>query len=174
MKNSLQKIVIIGPESTGKSTLSKALATHFQTVWVEEYAREYLDLTNNIYQYKDLLAIAKGQIEKEEAQFFKANQYLFCDTDLYVMMVWCHHRYGKVHSYILEEIARRKYDGYILCDIDLPWAPDPQREYPEYEMRRYFYHIYKDIVVHSGCPFIIVSGNEKERLQQALSSCLFR
>ncbi len=173
MKPTLQKIVVIGPESTGKSTICAALAQHFNTVWVEEYAREYLERQNNEYDYDDLLAIAKGQIRKEEEKSLLAREFLFCDTDLNVLMVWCHHRFHKVHAFILEEIAARKYDAYILCDVDMPWSPDPQREYPDYEMRRYFFNIYKDIVINAGVPFTLVSGNEKERLEQALNSGLF-
>lgn len=172
LKNSIKKIVIIGPESTGKSTLSNGLAAYYKTVWVAEYAREYLEHQQNNYEYDDLLNIAKGQIKLENERAAVAHQYLFCDTDLYVLMVWCHQRFGKVHPYILEEIATRKYDAYILCDIDMPWSPDPQREHPEEDMRRYFYNIYKDIVMNAGVPYIIVSGNEEQRLQQALNSGL--
>lgn len=169
----LQKIVVIGPESTGKSTLSAALATHLQTVWVDEYARSYLEQQNNAYGYEDLLAIAKGQLASEDRLSATANRFLLCDTDLYVLMVWCHHRFGKVHPFILEEIARRQYDAYILCQTDIPWTPDPQREYPDHNERLYFYHIYKDIVINSGRPFIIIGGNEQQRLEQALSSGFF-
>lgn len=170
----VKKIVVIGPESTGKSTLSAGLAAHLQTVWVEEYARAYLEQQGNTYQYSDLLAIARGQLALEEQCTATANRFLICDTDLHVLMVWCHHRYGKVHAYILEEIARRKYDAYILCKTDIPWTPDPQREYPDYNERFYFYNIYKDIVINSGCPFIVVEGNVQQRLRQALNSGLFR
>lgn len=169
----IKRIVVIGPESTGKSTLSSSLAVALDTVWVEEYAREYLSQQNNEYAYEDLLVIAKGQLIKEEAAVKKANRYLICDTDLYVMMVWSHHKYGKVHPFIVAEIARRKYEGYILCNVDMPWSPDPQREYPDFAERHYFYNIYKDIVLHSGCPFILVSGDENQRLAQALNSGLF-
>lgn len=169
----LKKIVVIGPESTGKSTLSAALAARLQTVWVDEYARSYLERQNNTYGYEDLLAIAKGQVASEDQLSAAAKRFLFCDTDLYVLMVWCHHRFGKVHPFILEEIARRPYDAYILCSTDIPWTPDPQREYPDYNERLYFYHIYKDIVINSGRPFIIVQGNEQQRLEQALHSGWF-
>ncbi|HTN17070.1 MAG TPA: ATP-binding protein [Chitinophagaceae bacterium] len=169
----LKKIVVIGPESTGKSTLSAALAAHLQTVWVDEYARAYLEQQGNAYQYEDLLAIAKGQIASEDHLAAAANHFLICDTDLYVLMVWCHHRFGKVHPFILEEIARRPYHAYILCKTDIPWTPDPQREYPNYNERLYFYNIYKDIVINSGQPFIIVEGNEEQRLAQALNSGFF-
>lgn len=162
----LQKIVVIGSESTGKSTLSKALAQQLKTSWVEEYAREYLEANGNNYCYDDLRLIAEGQIEREDKK--EAKRHLICDTDLYVLKVWSEHRFGKTCDYILQEIARRKYDAYILCNIDLPWCADPQREHPQPEMRSYFYNIYKDIVQQSGVPFIIASGNDEERLETAI------
>jgi NadR type nicotinamide-nucleotide adenylyltransferase len=166
----LKKIVIIGPESTGKSTLSKALAEQLNTVWVPEYARTYLEGRGQEYHYEDLTAIAKGQLASEDEWALHANKYLICDTDLYVVKVWSEHKYGKVDAFILENIAQRHYDAYILCNIDMPWDEDPLREHPEPEMRQYFYNIYKDIVLHSGKPFIIVSGNEEDRLAQALAA----
>jgi NadR type nicotinamide-nucleotide adenylyltransferase len=169
----IKKIVVIGPESTGKSTLSKALAEQLNTVWVPEYARSFLEQNNNQYEYEDLLTIARGQIALEDEWTLRANQYLICDTDLYVMKVWSEHKFAKVDSFILETIAQRQYDGYILCDIDMPWTEDPLREHPEPKMRQYFYTIYKDIVHHSGKKFVTVSGNENERLIQALKSGLF-
>ena len=170
----LKKIVIIGPESTGKSTLSKALAEQLNTVWVPEYARTYLEERGQEYHYEDLTAIAKGQLASEDEWAKQANKYLICDTDLYVLKVWSEHKYGKVDAFILESIAQRHYDAYILCDIDMPWDEDPLREHPEPEMRQYFYNIYKDIVLHSGKPFSIVSGHEEERLAQALAAPWFK
>lgn len=167
----LKKIVIIGPESTGKSTLSGQLAEHYGTHWVPEFAREYIDNLTRPYQENDLLEIAKGQIESE-ALFAKqaAQNLLFCDTDLYVIKVWSEHKYNRCHPWILEQIARRLYDCYILTDIDMSWQPDPQREHPQPEMRQYFFNIYKDIVQQSGIPFVIVSGDEKTRLATAVNA----
>ncbi len=168
----IKKIVVIGPESTGKSTLSRALSERLQTIWVKEFAREYLVHKKNIYDQQDLLAIAKGQIESENQCSQQANKYLICDTDLYVIKVWSEHRYGTVVNWILEQIAIRKYDIYILCDIDMPWIADEdaQREHGDPEMRFYFYNIYKDIVQASGIPWINVCGNETERLEQSLAA----
>lgn len=169
----LKKIVVIGPESTGKSTLSKALAEQLNTVWVPEYARTYLEQRGQNYQYEDLTAIAQGQLLSEDKLAKQANKYLICDTDLYVLKVWSEHKYGKVDNYILEAIASRQYDAYILCDIDMPWDADPLREHPEPEMRRYFFNMYKDIVLHSGKPFVIVSGHQEKRLEEALCATWF-
>ena len=139
----LRKIVIIGPESTGKSTLCEALAAHFRTEWVREYAREYLEEHGMKYGYETLSVIARGQLALEEkgtadkeAKQHKtepgsANGLLFIDTDLYVIKVWSEYVFGRCAPWILNEIVRRKYDGYLLANTDLPWADDPLREYPD-------------------------------------------
>src|SRR3954463_11258697 len=122
----LKKIVAIGPESTGKSTLCKQLAEHYKTSWCPEYAREYLTAHGMNYTYDDLLTIAKGQIELEEKYsqlaIGSSHSLLFIDTNMYVMKVWCEFVFGKCHQFILDEITKRKYDLYLLCNIDLSWA----------------------------------------------------
>jgi NadR type nicotinamide-nucleotide adenylyltransferase len=165
----LKKIVVIGPESTGKSTLSEQLAAYYKTTWVPEYAREYLEQLGRTYQQEDLLQIAKGQLVKEDKAIKQANQFLFCDTDLYVIKVWSEHKYGKCDRWILEQIAQRKYDLYLLTYIDVPWQEDPQREHPQPTMREYFYHIYQDIIINSGTSWADIRGNKTERLQKAIN-----
>lgn len=165
-----KKIVVIGPESTGKSTLSEALATSLQTVWVPEYARVYLEQRDGIYDEHDLLAIANGQLTAEDSALDMANKFLICDTDLYVIKVWSEHKYGRCHRWILEQIAARKYDLYLLTDIDFDWQDDPLREYPSIEMRQYFYNIYRDIVANSGAPYACISSTPGERLATALNA----
>ena len=167
---SIKKIVVIGPESTGKSTLSGALAKALHTVWVPEYARTYLESLNRPYTEDDQLLIAKGQIESEDKLLQQANKYLICDTDLYVLKVWGESKYGRCHQWILEQIAGRKYDMYLLCNIDVPWQDDPLREHPTPEARSHFYNAYRDVVINSGTPWADISGNEEERLKGALKA----
>lgn len=162
--------MIIGPESTGKSTLSEALASELNTVWVPEYARNYLEARNNIYTEADILQIAKGQIESEDIAAANAKDWLVCDTDLNVIKVWAEHKYRRCHSAILEEIAQRKYDLYLLTYIDIAWEEDPQREHADERMRQYFYNIYKDIVQNSGVPWVDIRGTHKHRLASALEA----
>lgn len=165
-----KKIVVIGPESTGKSTLSKALAEELATAWVPEYARGYLEELDHDYIEEDLIVIAKGQLKLEDELYEQALGFLICDTDLYVIKVWSEAKYGRCDDWILEEIAKRKYDLYLLTDIDMPWEDDPLREHPNPEERLYFFNIYKDIVASSGVPFEIVSGNPQERLKSSLDA----
>jgi NadR type nicotinamide-nucleotide adenylyltransferase len=166
----LKKVVVIGPESTGKSTLSQALAAHFSAPWVPEYARTYIEKLDGPYDYDDMLVIAKGQLEWEDLHAQKADQLLICDTDLHVIKVWSEHRFGKVHDWISEQIQLRKYDVYLLTDIDIPWQEDPQREHPEPEMRQYFFELYRNLISQTGVPFEIISGTEPERIQKSVKT----
>lgn len=170
------KIVVIGPESTGKSTLCESLAQHYNTEWCPEFAREWLLTNDKKYDYDDLLTIAKGQLALEDefaSQLQTPNsklKTLFIDTDMYVMKVWCEFVFSKCHNFIIDQIVERKYDLYLLCNVDLPWVKDELREYPDLESRLKLYHIYKDIMVNQSVPWIDISGDYDERLQKAISA----
>jgi NadR type nicotinamide-nucleotide adenylyltransferase len=174
----LKKIVIIGPESTGKTTLCMQLAEHYKTIWVTEYAREYLLTNGTDYTFETLLDIAKGQINNEDSAIKSIEKNLnelkteliFIDTDMYVMKVWCEFVFDKCHHWILNEIAERKYDLYLLCNIDLPWIKDELREYPDLAKREKLYHYYKDIMVNQQVPWIDINGSYDERLQKATNA----
>jgi NadR type nicotinamide-nucleotide adenylyltransferase len=167
----MKKIAIIGPESTGKSTLCEQLATHYQTHWCAEYAREYLEINGKEYSYGDLLEIARGQIRTEDEQSAMANNGLyFIDTNMYVMQVWCEYVFEKCHQFILDQIVERKYDLYLLCNIDLPWTYDELREYPDEQPRKELYRIYKDIMINQSTPWVEISGNYEERLSAAIAA----
>jgi len=172
----IKKIVVLGPESTGKSTLCKQLAKHYQAIDCEEYARTYLHQNGTKYNYDDLLMIAKGQIALEEAAITKAkNEFqkkdqnkIIIDTDMYVMKVWSEYVFNNCHPYILEQINNRKYDFYLLCNVDLPWAPDEMREYPDEKPRQELFSIYKDLLINQNIPWGIVSGIHQDRLNHAI------
>src|SRR5664279_5536784 len=167
-----KKIVVIGPESTGKSTLCEQLAAHYNTLWVPEFAREYLLVLGRPYNYDDLLIIAKGQLEQEDRITASAKSpVIFIDTDMYVMKVWCEFVFGKCHAFILDEIVKRKYDGYLLCNTDLPWIADELREYPDYESRERLYYMYKDLMINQQTPWFDISGGYEERLEKAIVNC---
>jgi NadR type nicotinamide-nucleotide adenylyltransferase len=164
---SIRKIAIVGPESTGKSTLAEMLARHYNTCWVKEYAREYIDNLTHPYQKKDLELIAKGQIRAEDDLSRTANDILICDTNLIVIKIWSEHKYGSCEDWILEEINTRPYDLHLLTYIDMPWEEDPQREHPD--KRKYFYKIYKKELESRDFRFITIRGNMEERFQRAVS-----
>lgn len=173
----IKKIVVIGPESTGKSTLCAKLSRHYNSLWCPEYARDYLTKNGTNYSYDDLLTIAKGQLQLEDAYMNSAQsgdkasgRYLFIDTDMYVMKVWCEFVFGKCHPWILNQIVERKYDLYLLCKPDLPWVKDELREYPDETRRIKLYHYYKDLLVHQSTPWAEISGGYEERLQKAMNA----
>lgn len=164
----MNKVVIIGPESTGKSSLSAALAAYCNEPWVPEYAREYLQELNRPYTYEDLLQIARGQLQAEREKAELANELLFCDTDLRVIKIWSDYKYGKTDPWIREQIASRVYDLYLLTDIDIPWQEDPLREHPDPVLRHYFLGQYEQELDSSGSPWVKVSGTHEERLKSAV------
>lgn len=171
LQEHIRKIVVIGPESTGKSTLTRQLAATFGTSYADEYARAFLEGRSQPYSREDLLAIAQGQLQQEEKALAAASGGLtFLDTDLYVIKVWSESRFGTCAEWILQQIATRRYDLYILTDIDMPWEDDPLREHPQPEMRAHFFNIYQDIVLHAGVPFIHVRGDAEARLAAAAAT----
>ncbi len=163
----IKKIAVIGPESTGKSELCQHLARIYNTEWVPEYARFYLDRLGREYEESDLLEIAKGQMAWEDDKAEYASNYLFCDTNLIVMKVWSDHRYGRTHNWIREELEKREYDFYLLGNIDLIWRPDPQREHPKPEMRKHFFNVYESYLKEHNLPYGLVSGIEDMRVKCA-------
>ncbi|HEY4288909.1 MAG TPA: ATP-binding protein [Puia sp.] len=165
-----KKIVIIGPESTGKSSLCEGLARHYQTSWVREYAREYLLGHGMNYRFEDLTTIAKGQLALEDEGAAAANSILFIDTDMYVMKVWSEFVFGRCESWILDQIGKRKYDAYLLCKTDLPWIKDELREYPDLVSREKLYHIYRDILINQSTPWVEIGGLEQQRLEAAIAA----
>lgn len=170
---SLKKVVIIGPESTGKSTLCKQLAEHYKTVWCPEYAREYLIQNGTDYTYDDLLNIAKGQIDLEEKTLSSVDSRqstVFIDTDMNVVKVWCEFAFNKCHSWILNQIAIRQYDLYLLCNVDPPWIKDELREYPDLATRSKLYKYYKDLMINQSVPWIDINGDYNERLRIAINA----
>lgn len=175
-QSQLKKIVVLGPESTGKSTLCKQLADHYEAIDCKEYARQYLQENGTKYNYEDLLTIAKGQLKLEEAAIEKAisniqnktHNKLIIDTDMYVMKVWSEYVFNNCHPFILQQINSRQYDFYLLCNIDLPWAPDEMREYPDPKPRQELFSIYKDLLINQNTPWGIVSGINEARLNGAI------
>jgi NadR type nicotinamide-nucleotide adenylyltransferase len=181
----LKKIVAIGPESTGKSTLCEMLARHYRTAWVPEYAREYLLKHGMDYRFEDLTAIARGQLAAEDGYAlsllnnadFAPNlsddldkKLLFIDTDMYVMKVWGEYVFERCPPFVLDQIVQREYDLYLLCNVDLPWVKDALREYPDLETREKLYYIYKDIMVNQSAPWVEISGGSRERLTTAIAA----
>lgn len=162
------KIAVTGPESTGKSMLSRQLAEHYGTCWVPEYAREYLDGLERGYRYEDIARIARGQLALEDQREEFAKDLLICDTDLLVTYIWSLFKYGKCDPWIEERMEQSRYSLHLLCDIDLPWSPDPLREHPD--KRKELFDLYLQELEERDKPYRIIRGEGKSRLLNAISA----
>lgn len=169
--SAIKKVAVTGPESTGKSFLCRELAAHYNTAFVPEYARDYLNELNRVYIYDDILSIAKGQLAAEQKMVSELlarpiRPLLFCDTELIVTKIWSLHKYNQCHPWILEQIQKNTYDLYLLCDVDLPWEPDPQREHPH--LRQYFFDWYQKELESYGFKYFVIRGQKQERVKNTI------
>ncbi len=161
----LKRVSITGPESTGKSKLAAWLSEVYQTLWVPEYAREYLEKNGPDYLLKDVVAIARGQLERENIAAQKVKKVLFCDTDLLVTKIWCEVVFGTCPDWIEQHFQLHRYDLYLLCYPDLPWEPDPLRENPD--NREELFELYRRALEENELPYRIVKGFGAERFENA-------
>lgn len=167
----IARVVLFGPESTGKTTISRHLARHYNTVWVREYAREYLqDKWNNerkTCENSDLLPIAKGQMKLENELAKKADRILICDTDLLETKVYSEEFYGGFVDPVLEKAANiNQYDLYLLTYIDTPWEADDLRDRPEQRLE--MFHAFEKALKKYNRPYILLKGDLKTRLEIAI------
>ena len=165
------KVVLFGPESTGKTTLSKQLARHYNTVWVPEYAREYLqNKWNNerkTCENSDLLPIAYGQMELENKLAEKADRILICDTDLLETKVYSEEFYGGFVDTKLDKATKQNtYDLYLLTYIDTPWEEDDIRDRPNERLE--MFNAFENALKKNNCPYILLTGSKKNRFNFAV------
>lgn len=160
----MKRIAITGPESSGKTTLAKALAERLKAQWIPEFARDYLLAKNGHYEQKDLVKIAHGQIS--EWNKLSQEEIVICDTEMLVMKVWSAVKYGQVDPFILKAWSEQHFDHYFLCSPDIPWEEDPLREHPE--QREELFEIYLQELKDSKLPFTIVEGDLENRIEICL------
>jgi NadR type nicotinamide-nucleotide adenylyltransferase len=164
----VRRIAITGPESTGKSRLAENLAKEYKCSWVPEYAREYLAKLDRPYRYDDILEIARGHITRENNTISSSDKFLFNDTECLVTKIWCDVKFGKCHEWIIQQLDKRPHDLYLLCDIDLPWEPDPMREHPH--LREYLFNLYYEELKLRKLPFEVITGIGNARLLFAIDA----
>lgn len=167
-KKEMKKIVVLGPESTGKTDLCRALSHHFDSPWIPEYARDYVSKLQQPYTYEDLETIARHQIvELEEAlKSNKKSDFLFIDTDLIITKVWFLHVFGRCPDWLQSELEKSEITLYLLCKPDIPWEYDSVRENPE--IRDFLYDWYKREIEALGRPYVEISGLGEKRLRNAI------
>jgi HTH-type transcriptional regulator, transcriptional repressor of NAD biosynthesis genes len=164
----VKRVCIYGPESTGKSTLTIDLARHFQTVFVEEYARGLLDFKNGKCDYDDIEKIALGHRASEQALARQANRILFSDTDLLTTTVWSNVLFGTCPAWIYAAADATNYDLYLVTDIDVPWVDDNQRYFSD--IRQEFLDLCIQALEQRNRPYIMISGTWDQRLSKAIQA----
>ena len=168
-----RKVVLFGPESTGKTTLAKQLASHFNSDWVPEYARTFLqnkwDKTNEICSIEDLLFIAAGQMALENQKASNTDTILFCDTDLLVTKIYSEVYFNGYCDPDLHHFAvNNHYDLYLLLDVDIPWVADDLRDKPN--EREQMLMQFKKALQSLNRPYVLIQGQGEGRFQSAIQA----
>ncbi|TWI99449.1 NadR type nicotinamide-nucleotide adenylyltransferase [Mucilaginibacter frigoritolerans] len=163
----IKKIAVVGPESTGKSTMSAYLAKHYQTVWVPEYARGYCEKLTEPPTWQDEINMFYGQLTLEQDLLPQANQILICDTTFITVKIWSDQMFGKSPQEVLDELPKHPYDLYLLLDIDLPWQDDPLRDFPH--MREHFMDVWHKELQALDANYKVISGSGPERYTSAIT-----
>ena len=171
--SSILRVVVFGPESTGKTTLCKDLAAHYKTLWVPEFARTFLqdkwDKKKEACALEDLITIAKGQMIAENSALSEANKILFCDTNVLVTKIWSEtHFDGYCDPIIKEAVKQVRYDLYLLTEIDVPWESDDLRDRPN--DRKLMFDFFKNILKAQKFNYKHIKGSRENRIKQATTA----
>jgi NadR type nicotinamide-nucleotide adenylyltransferase len=162
------KIAVVGPESTGKSTITAQLARHYNTVWVPEYARYYCAALTAPCTLEDEINMFHGQIALEQAILSVASEHIvFCDTTFLTVKIWSDESFGHTPSIVLDALREVPYDFYLLMDIDLPWVYDPLRDFPT--KRQHFMDVWHRELQSLNADYTVVSGID-DRLDNAIAA----
>lgn len=164
----IRKIAIVGPESTGKSTITTLLARHYRTHWVSEYARYYCAALQGPCTLQDEENMFYGQLALEDSVLALAEKdFIFCDTTFLTVKIWSDATLGETPKIVLETLPERKYDLYLLMDIDLPWEDDPLRNFPG--KSNHFMNVWHKELQALDARYVVISGIEN-RLENAIEA----
>jgi NadR type nicotinamide-nucleotide adenylyltransferase len=164
----IPKIAVVGPESTGKSTMSAYLAKHYNTVWVPEYARDYCSKLTEPCTWQDEINMFYGQLDLEAEMLPLANELLICDTTFITVKIWSDYTFGRTPQEVLDELPKHTYDLYLLLNIDLPWEEDPLRDFPH--MREHFMQIWIKELQALDARYVLISGTGDDRYKNAVNA----
>ncbi|MFO7657667.1 MAG: ATP-binding protein [Bacteroidales bacterium] len=159
-RNKVKRVVVTGPESTGKTVLCEKLAKHYNTLYIPEYARDYVSGLGRKYTYEDIIYIARKQVELEAAYAIKARDVLFYDTYLVITKVWLEVVFKQSPVWITDILKQKMVDIYLVCAPDIPWVPDDVRENGG-EMREVLFKRYIAEIEHYGAPYRVISGEQR-------------
>lgn len=162
----IPKIAVVGPESTGKSTMSAYLAKHYHTVWVPEYARDYCAKLTAPCTWQDEINMFYGQMDLETEMLPLANEILICDTTFITVKIWSDYTFGRTPQEVLDELPKHPYDFYLLLNIDLPWEEDPLRDFPH--MREHFMEVWIKELKALNARYVLISGTGDDRYKNAV------
>ncbi|MGY3054871.1 NadR type nicotinamide-nucleotide adenylyltransferase [Pedobacter sp. UYEF25] len=169
MNRQIKKIAIVGPESTGKSTISIQLAKHYEVDWVPEYARYYCEALTHPCTLQDEENMFFGQLALEDAVLATTKKdFIICDTTFVTVKIWSDETLGETPKVVLEALPKRLYDLYLLMDIDLPWQDDPLRDFPN--QREYFMEVWHKELKALNANYRVVGGLGKERVENAITA----
>ena len=168
LKSEIIKIAVVGPESTGKSTMSAYLAEHYSTVWVPEFARGYCEKLTSPPTWQDEINMFYGQLALEQALLPQANRLLICDTTFITVKIWSDYTFGRTPQEVLDELPKHPYDLYLLLNIDLPWEEDPLRDFPH--MREHFMTVWHRELKALETDYVVIEGIADNRYKQAVSA----
>ena len=167
-RSDIIKIAVVGPESTGKSTMSAYLAAHYNTIWVPEYARGYCEKLTEPPTWQDEINMFHGQLALEAELLPKANKLLICDTTFITVKIWSDQIFGKSPQEVVDELPKHPYDLYLLLDIDLPWQDDPLRDFPH--MREHFMDVWHKELQVLNARYVLISGTGDDRYTSAVEA----
>src|ERR1700709_641362 len=162
------KIAVVGPESTGKSTMAAYLAKHYNTVWVPEFARGYCEKLTAPPTWQDEINMFYGQLALEKELLPNASKLAICDTTFITVKIWSDYTFGRSPQEVLDELPKHAYDLYLLLNIDLPWEEDPLRDFPH--MREHFMEVWYKELLALKARFDLISGTGPERYLSAIEA----
>ena len=162
------RVAVVGSECSGKTTLAAALAAHYQTTWVPEFARQFVMDKGAAPDYEDVEAIARGQIALEDEKADEASRLLIDDTDLFSTVLYSRHYYGDCPQWIEAALEKRAADLYLLADIDIPWVPDGEQR-DRGDRREELHELFRGALVERRLTFTKIRGSHGERLDAAVS-----
>jgi NadR type nicotinamide-nucleotide adenylyltransferase len=163
------RIVITGPECTGKSTLTQQLAAHYGTIHIPEYARDYIGNLCRPYNYDDVMHIAEVQRRQAHETNAGAKRMVFLDTYLVITKIWFKVVFGRYPQWIDDELSGKIIDFYLLCDTSIPWTADGIRENGG-EMREKLYQMYHNELDRFGCSYAEITGTGQDRVEHAINA----